>query len=119
MRVDVLSAALCDVFPDDVRPGRSAEAKGGTLDVSLLSSRPMTVCCVFAEVEWLRGRVGFLLESLESGEVPCAWFFAQERMRSRNDSELGEVFFIGVVSDTRDGWCPRKKVVGGGGGVKS
>ena len=46
-----------------------------------------------------RGRVCRL--DLESGEVPCALVLAQERTRSADDLESGEVFFIdveGVVS---------------------
>jgi hypothetical protein len=50
----------------------------------------------------LRGRVEGRLESLESGEGPCALVRAQERMRSRDDSESGEAFFIDVESDTQE-----------------
>ncbi len=46
------------------------------------------------------GKVG-RLESLESGEGPCALVRAQERMRSRDESESGEVFFIDVESAAR------------------
>jgi hypothetical protein len=62
--------------------------------------------------------------SLESGEGPCALVLAQERMRSAIDSELGEVFFIDVESDTQMGlvswgWNWEMEVVdvvvGGGG----
>lgn len=60
----------------------------------------MPVCC---EGLLLRGRVVGRLESLESGEGPCALVRAQERMRSRDDIESGEVFFIDVESDTQRG----------------
>jgi hypothetical protein len=52
--------------------------------------------------------------SLESGEGPCALVLAQERMRSAIDSELGEVFFIDVESDTQMGWCPGDGIEDGG-----
>lgn len=51
----------------------------------------------------LMGRVGRL--DLERGEVPCALVRAQERMRSADELESGEVFFIDVECG------------GGGGGV--
>ncbi len=65
----------------------------------------VVVCWVLLADEWLKGRVGDRLASWESGEVPCA--VNAERMRSKNDSESGEVFFIDVESDSPGGrWCP-------------
>ena len=81
--VDVLSATVFAVGLEDWRasPCASVEGKGGTSIV------PFRTACVFAVeavvvVELLRGRVGVRLESLESGEGPCALVRAQERMRS-------------------------------------
>ena len=60
---------------------------------------------VVVVVELLKGRVGGRLESLESGEGPCALVRAQERMRSIYDGVLVEAFFIDV--ETRERWsCP-------------
>lgn len=63
-----------------------------------LSRLVIPVCCC-EEGGLLKGRVVDRLESLESGEGPCALVLAQERMRSSNDSE--SVFFIGVGRDTQ------------------
>jgi hypothetical protein len=68
--------------------------------------RPLeAVVAVVVVVELLKGRVGGRLESLESGEGPCALVLAQERMRSIYDGVLVEAFFIDV--ETRERWsCP-------------
>src|SRR5882724_86194 len=72
---DVLSATLFAVGFEDWRamPCASVEGKGGTLVVSF--RRAFT----FEAGGLLRGRVGVRLESLESGEGPCALVRAQER----------------------------------------
>lgn len=104
LSVDVLSATLFAVGFDEwrARPCTSEEGKGGMLAVSF-GRLGFLVCCVFEDEVLLKGRVVDRLESLESGEGPCALVLAQERMRSKNDSESEEVFFIDVVSDTQMG----------------
>lgn len=72
----------------------SVEGKGGTSVVSLLAVERVQFCWVIGSRGLVRGRVGGRLESAESGEGPCALAFAQERMRSRYDSESGNAFFI-------------------------
>lgn len=59
-------------------------------------------CRVEERVEILKGRVEGRLEPAGSGEGPCALVRAQERMRSKDDSEAGEAFFIDV-----EGWHGR------------
>jgi hypothetical protein len=73
----------------------------------------VVVCGGIFDEEWLKGRVGDRLESWESGEVPYALY--AERMRCKNDSESGEVFFIDVESDSQRGrgrWVSEWKWVG-------
>jgi hypothetical protein len=79
----------------------SVEGKGGTLVVSFRGIEVL-VCWELVE-RLLKGRVVDRLVSVESGEGPCALVLAQERMRSINESELGEVFFIDVELDTQRG----------------
>ena len=101
MSVDVLSATLLAVGFEGsrARPLRSDEGNGGMFVESFRRGG-----IAFGGISWfLRGRVGVRLVSLESGEGPCALVLAQERMRSAIDSELGEVFFIDVESDTQMG----------------
>ena len=83
--VEVLSATWFAVGLEDwrARPCASVEGNGGT------SAVPFRTAFAFASaveavvvVALLRGRVGVRLESLESGEGPCALVRAQERMRS-------------------------------------
>ena len=63
-----------------MKPVRSVDGKGGIGVLSLWAAvRSGGVSVVF------RGRVGVRLESLESGEGPCALVLAQERMRSIYD----------------------------------
>lgn len=104
LSVDVLSATLFAVGFDDwrTRPGTSEEGKGGIL-VGSFGRLGFLVCWVLEDEVLLKGRVVDRLESLESGEGPCALVRAQERMRSKIDSESEEVFFIDVVSDTQVG----------------
>jgi hypothetical protein len=80
----------------------SVEGKGGTLVVSFRGIE-FLVCWDPSVEGLLKGRVVDRLVSLESGEGPCALVLAQERMRSINESELGEVFFIDVELDTQRG----------------
>ncbi len=97
-----MSATLLAFGLEDWRavPCRSEDRKGGRLVESL--RRPVEAVIV---VELLRGRVGVRLESLESGEGPCALVLAQERMRSIYDGVLVGAFFIDV--ETRERWsCP-------------
>jgi hypothetical protein len=105
-----LSATLLTFGLEDWRamPWRSDDGKGGTFVVSLrraFEAAVVVVVVVVVVVELLRGRVGVRLESLESGEGPCALVLAQERMRSIYDGVLVEAFFIDV--ETRERWsCP-------------
>ena len=101
LSVEVLSATLLAVGFDAwrARPLASVEGKGGTsLEFVGVASAAFTL--VFVEVEF-KARDGVLLVSAESGEGPCALVLAQERMRSRVESELGEVFFIDVAQRGR------------------
>jgi hypothetical protein len=105
LSVDVLSATLFAVGFEDwrARPWRSVEGKGGMLVGSLRAGTGVLLVCWESVCGgFVRGRVGDRLESLESGEGPCALVLAQERMRSRYDSESGEVFFIDVESRTAE-----------------
>jgi hypothetical protein len=102
LSVDVLSATLFAVGLEDWRamPCRSVEGKGGTFVVPLRRAFAFE-----AVIELLKGRVGVRLESLESGEGPCALVLAQERMRSGIYDFESEAFFIDV--ETRKSWsCP-------------
>ena len=103
LSVDVLSAMLFAVGFEDwrARPLASVEGKGGMFVVSLRAG-VVLVCCESVRDGFVRGRVGGRLESLESGEGPCALVLAQERIRSRYDGESGEVFFIDVESGTQE-----------------
>jgi hypothetical protein len=100
---DVLSATLFAVGFDTwrARPCASDEGKGGMLVVSF--GRLGDPFGVAIEGVLLKGSVVDRLASLERGEGPCALVRAQERMRSRYESESGEVFFIDIVSDTQMG----------------
>jgi hypothetical protein len=77
------------------RPLTSVEGKGG-----MFGSFRGTEVLLAVVVVWFRGRVGDRLVSLESEVVPCA--LKVERMRSVNDGESGEVFFIDV--ETKHEW---------------
>ena len=91
---DILSATLLDVVLDCPRTFVEVKgSRGSSLEAELL------VGVLFRGSTM--GRVEGRFESLESGEGPCALVRAQERMRSRDVLESGEVFFIDVVFNTQ------------------